>query len=76
MENITVCTLLDYLITRYKLKNDAALAKFLDLPPPVISKMRHGKTPFSAVNIIRLHELTGMSIAAIKAKLPRLKQAA
>jgi plasmid maintenance system antidote protein VapI len=76
MENITVCTLLDYLITRYKLKNDAALARFLDLPPPVISKMRHGKTGFSAENIIRVHKKTSLSIAAIEAKLPPVKNIA
>ena len=59
-------TLLDEIVDKFSLKNDAALAKFLDLNPPVISKMRHGTLPFGATMIITVHERTDWSIASIK----------
>lgn len=67
--------LMDHLITRMNLKNDAALSRFLEVMPPVISKIRNGKLPFGATLIIRTHEWSGMTIAEIKAMLPK-KEAA
>lgn len=59
---------LDKLIEKLRLKNDAALARALEVAPPVISKLRHGRFPFGAGYIIRAHELTNeeWSIAQIK----------
>jgi len=37
--------LLDTLIERLRLKNDAALSRALEVAPPVISKIRHGRLP-------------------------------
>lgn len=39
-------------------KNDAALARFLDVGPPVISKIRHGRLPVGTELMIRAHDKT------------------
>jgi len=57
---------LDLLIEWLKLKNDAALAKIMEVSPPVISKLRHGSLPFGDTYVIKAHELTGKSIREIK----------
>ena len=58
--------LFDYLIDKYKLKNDRALADMLGLEKPVVSKMRNKKRVINADVILRVHELTGLEIAEIK----------
>lgn len=58
--------LLDHILAKSHLKNDAALARFLELAPPIISKMRHGKLPVSDLTLVRIHEVTDMSIAELK----------
>ena len=58
--------LLDFLKKEYLLKSDRALCDALDISPPVISRIRSGKTILSADIIIVIHEKTGMSIADIK----------
>ena len=58
--------LLDHLIELLKLKNDAALARALEFEPTVISKLRTGKLPLGATAILRMHEVSNMSIADIK----------
>lgn len=65
------CTnLLDHVMNMYTLKRDADLARFLDVPPPIVSNWRSGRLSFGPSYIIKLHEKTAMSIAAIKALLP------
>lgn len=59
--------LLDALKEKYDLKNDAAIAKALEVAPPVISRIRNGKAKVSADIMIRVHETFGMPIADIKA---------
>lgn len=59
--------LLDALKEKYNLKNDAAIAKQLEVAPPVISRIRNGKSTVSAEIMIRIHETFGMPIADIKA---------
>ena len=59
--------LLDTIIARFGVKNDAALSRALDLAPPVISKIRARTLPVGATLIIRIHEAFGMSIKEIKA---------
>ena len=61
--------ILDKMIDRLDLKNDAALSRVLKLAPPIVSKLRHGRLPFGAAHQIRAHEVTGWSIAEIKAIL-------
>jgi hypothetical protein len=70
--------LLDTVLDSQHLKNDAALSRFLEVNPPVLSKIRGGTLPVGASMIIKIHEKTGMSIKEIKfllAQIP-LKQAA
>lgn len=59
--------LLDALMKELSLKNDAALSCALEVAPPVISKIRHGRLPVGATILISMHELTGKSIAELRA---------
>jgi hypothetical protein len=58
--------LFDKIIEDNKLKNDAALARFLQLNAPVVSKVRHGKLPVGDSLKINIHKRTGMSILKIE----------
>jgi hypothetical protein len=57
--------LFDAIIEAKALRNDAALCRFLDMQPPVLSKMRHGKLPISAATLIRIYEATDWPIPKI-----------
>ena len=59
--------LLDTVIRRLGLKNDAALARHLEIAPPVISKTRNGKLAIGASLLLRLHEVTDISIKDLRA---------
>lgn len=59
--------LLDALIEKMELKNDAALSRRLEVQPPVISKIRHRRLPVGASLLIRMHEETGLSIRELRA---------
>lgn len=61
--------LLDVVIKQLNLKNDASLSRLLEVAPPVISKIRHGRLPVGASVLIRLHELTGLSIKELRSLL-------
>jgi plasmid maintenance system antidote protein VapI len=61
--------LLDALIEKLQLKNDAALCRRLEVPPPVISKIRHRKLPVGPTLLIRMHEESGLSIRELKSYL-------
>ncbi len=58
--------LLDTLRERMKLKNDAALSRALEVAPPVISKIRHRPLPVGASLLIRMHEVTELSIRDLR----------
>jgi hypothetical protein len=58
--------LLDHLIDRLDLKNDAALARILDVAPPVISKIRHYRLAIGASLLIRMHEVSDISIGNLR----------
>ncbi|HEY5799143.1 MAG TPA: hypothetical protein VIT92_02930 [Burkholderiaceae bacterium] len=58
--------LLDILLGKMSLKNDAALSRVLEVAPPVISKIRHRRLPVGASLLIRMHEVTGMSIRDLR----------
>lgn len=60
-------TLLEQLREHLGLKNDAALSRILEVAPPVISKIRHRKLPVGASLLIRMHEVSGMSIRDLRA---------
>ena len=58
--------LLDALIKHFDIKNDAALARVLELSPPMISKLRSRVLPMSAFVLIRMHEVSGISIVGLR----------
>jgi len=58
--------LLDILLGKLQLKNDAALARTLEVAPPVISKIRHKKLSVGATLLIRMHEVTDISIRDLR----------
>lgn len=66
--------MLDALILTMHLKNDAALSRALEVAPPVISKVRNETLPIGPSFLIKAHEASGISIAALKdlAGLPRI----
>lgn len=59
--------LLDALIDKLDLKNDAALSRALEVAPPLISKIRHGRLPIGASMLIRMHEVSDVSIKDLRA---------
>lgn len=59
--------LLDAVTAKLDLKNDAALSRALEVAPPVISKIRHGRLPVGATLLIRMHEVTDIAIRELKA---------
>lgn len=60
---------IDLLINTMTLKNDAALSRVLEVAPPVISKIRHGRLPVGASLLISAHEESGLSIHEMKTVL-------
>jgi hypothetical protein len=58
--------LLDALIEKLGLKNDAALSRILDVAPPVISKVRHRRLSVGASLLIRMHEESGLSVKELR----------
>lgn len=58
--------LLDVMIREFELKNDAALARFLQIFPAQVSKVRAGRLPVSADLILRIHDCTDWEIKRIK----------
>lgn len=66
--------LLDRVRETLHLTNDAALARTLHVRPPVLSKIRHRRTPVSASLLIRIHEETNLSIAELRELLGDRRQ--
>lgn len=58
--------LLDALMIKLDTKNDAALARLLEVAPPVLSKIRHRRIPVAASLLIRMHEVTGLPIRELR----------
>lgn len=61
--------MLDGVITRFGLKNDAALCRALGISPAVISKIRHQTVPVSAEMLLRIHDVTQVPISALRAMM-------
>ena len=66
--------LLDRVREALHLANDAALARTLQIRPPVLSTIRHRRTPVSASLLIRIHEETNLSIAELREMLGDRRQ--
>jgi plasmid maintenance system antidote protein VapI len=58
--------LLDAMLEKLQLKNDAALSRALEVAPPVISKIRHRRIPLGASVLIRMHEISDLSVAELR----------
>jgi len=58
--------LLDALIKKLKLKNDAALARELDVTAPVISKIRHRTLRVGATMLVRMHEASELTVQELR----------
>lgn len=64
-DNYNTARLLDTLAQSYLLKNDAAIARFLEITPVLVCKLRKGTIPLSAAVILRIHETTDLPIKEI-----------
>lgn len=58
--------LLSAMIEQLNLKNDAALSRALNVSPPIISKIRHKRLPIGASMLIRMHEISNLSIRELR----------
>lgn len=58
--------LADMLIERFTLKNDAALAKFLEVGPPVVSKLRNKRVALGNSLLLRIHDVTGIPVNELR----------
>ena len=58
---------LDAIMEKLHLKNDAALSRALEVAPPVISKIRHRTLPIGATILLRMHEVSDFSIRELRA---------
>ncbi|SDF59023.1 MULTISPECIES: hypothetical protein [unclassified Duganella] len=58
--------LLDNISNKLNLKNDAALARTLEVTAPMISKVRNLRLPVGASLLIRMHEVTGLPVKELQ----------
>jgi plasmid maintenance system antidote protein VapI len=58
--------LLDAIITKFDLHNDAALSSFLGVAPPMISKLRSRSLSVTGDTVLRVYDRTGWSIETIR----------
>lgn len=58
--------LLDTLIANQNLRNDADLARKLEMAPPQISKVRNRIIPVGPEMILRIHEKFGIPVVVIR----------
>lgn len=58
--------LLDALLAHFKLQRDAHLAEKLGMSRPMICKLRKGAIPVGAAILIRMHEISGLSIRTLR----------
>ena len=61
--------LFDDIIKEFALKSDAGLARFLDLAPPHISRLRHGRYHVSGDVVLRIYDKTGWPLERIRGHL-------
>jgi hypothetical protein len=58
--------LLDLVVEKMKLKNDADMSRLLQVGAPVLSKIRHARAPVGARLLIRMHEVTGLELKHLR----------
>lgn len=59
--------LLDALIQRNALKNDAALSRLLRMTPAVVSKVRHKHVEVTPAILVRMYDVSGIEINELRA---------
>ena len=64
-----VNVLFDYLINKFRLKNDRELSERLGVWPAAVSKARHGKLNMGPIWILVIHEEFELPIKDIKRML-------
>jgi hypothetical protein len=62
----TPAALFDAILKAHNLKNDAELSRRMQVPPPVISKVRRARVTLGASLMIRIHETFGLPISEIR----------
>ena len=63
---------LDAVLENTGLKSDAELCRFLDISPPILSRIRAQKLNVSSNTILAIHEKTHMSVANIRKLMEKL----
>lgn len=63
--------LFDDIVKKFSLKNDRALADFIKVAPPQISKIRNGYYDVSDSMLIFIHEHHGYTFPEMRALLPK-----
>lgn len=58
--------LLDRLMIELRAKNDAELARALEINPPIISKIRHRRMPLGSALLLRIHDVSGLSVRQLQ----------
>lgn len=58
--------LLDTMADMLQVKTDSALADALRVGQPILSKIRHRRANVSSGMLIRMHEVTGLTISELK----------
>lgn len=58
--------LIDVVTARLALKNDAAVARALKVETPIIEKVRSNRLPLGGYLLMRLREVTGMSVTDLQ----------
>jgi hypothetical protein len=61
----SINALLDSLKRTYKLRDDSALARFIEVSPSTISRLRGGR-PMASSTVIAIHNKTGMAVDKIR----------
>lgn len=59
--------LIDTVINKLELKNDEGIARLLKVATPIIAHVRNRRLPVGGYMLIRLGEVTGMSVPDLKA---------
>jgi len=58
--------LIDGLVKQMNLKNDAALARILDVQAPILSKVRNLRAPVTSGLLLRMHEVTRTPVSTLR----------
>lgn len=56
----------DELKKRLSLTTDASVCRAFNIPPPIVSKIRHGKSGVSPKILLKVHEMTNIPIFELR----------